>query len=73
MVNQNESNQNKTYANFMYVLKRIEAKGYDRAEAEKITHRLFAELNPNGKSMERMIEEVLTCDEWMQQEKECGI
>ena len=51
--------KNKTYANFMLVLKQIEAKGYNRAEAEKITHHLFAELNPNGKSMEVMIAEVL--------------
>ena len=51
--------KNKTYANFMLVLKQIEAKGYDQTEAEKITHHLFAELNPNGKSMEAMIAEVL--------------
>ena len=59
--------KNKTYANFMYVLKQIEAKGYDRTEAEKITNGLFANLNPVGKSMERMIDEVLTYAEWMEE------
>lgn len=59
--------RNKTYANFMYVLKQIEAKGYDRTEAEKITNGLFANLNPDGKSMERMIDEVLTYAEWTQE------
>ena len=39
--------KNKTYSNFMYVLKQIEEKGYDRATAEKITHNLFSQLNPN--------------------------
>ncbi len=59
--------KNKTYSNFMYVLKQIKAKGYDRATAEKITHNLFSQLNPNGLSMQRMINGVLTYDEWVRE------
>ena len=62
--------KNKTYANFMYVLKRIEAKGYDRAEAEKITHQLFAQLNPKGISMNAMIDQIVTYDEWVAMKEE---
>ena len=57
--------KNKTYANFMYVLKRIKAKGYDDAEAEKITHQLFDQLNPKGISMNAMIDQIVTYDEWI--------
>ena len=53
----------------MYVLKQIEAKGYDRATAEKITHNLFSQLNPNGLSMQRMINGILTYDEWVQENR----
>ena len=59
--------KNKTYSNFMYVLKQIEEKGYDRATAEKITHNLFAQMNPNGLSMQHMINGVLTYDEWVRE------
>ncbi len=62
--------KNKTYANFMYVLKRIEAKGYDRAEAEKITHQLFDQLNPKGISMNAMIDQIVTYDEWVAMKEE---
>lgn len=62
--------KNKTYANFMYVLKRIEAKGYDRAEAEKITHQLFDQLNPKGISMNAMIDQIVTYDEWVVMKQE---
>ena len=51
----------------MYVLKQIEEKGYDRATAEKITHNLFAQMNPNGLSMQHMINGVLTYDEWVRE------
>lgn len=62
--------KNKTYANSMYVLKRIEAKGYDRAEAEKITHQLFDQLNPKGISMNAMIDQIVTYDEWVAMKEE---
>lgn len=38
----------KTYYNFMLVMKSIIAKGYDRETAEKLTHRIFDNYNPNG-------------------------
>ena len=59
--------RNKTYKNFVYVLNKIKAKGYNQTEAEKITHNLFAELNPNGMSMDRMIDQILTYDEWIKE------
>ena len=41
----------KTYRNFMYIMKKIQGKGYDKTEAEKITHRIFDEWNPAGMSI----------------------
>lgn len=40
----------RTYNNFLYVYKRILAKGYSENEAWKITDKIFSdfEMNPNG-------------------------
>ena len=62
--------KNKTYANFMYVFRKIKAKGYDDAEAEKITHQLFDQLNPKGISMNAMINQIVTYDEWVAMKQE---
>lgn len=51
--------KNKTYRNFLRIMKKIEAKGYDKQEAEQITHRLFDNFNPKGKPIEVMADEIL--------------
>lgn len=62
--------KNKTYFNFMLVMNRIiETKGYDKKTAEKITCHIFDEYNPYGKSIESMIDDIMTKDEY---EKEYG-
>lgn len=48
--------KNKTYRNFLRVMKRIENKGYTKEEAEKMTHNIFDNYNPNGLSICRMID-----------------
>ena len=52
--------RNLTYKNLVYVIKRIQAKGYGFQEAEKIARRLFDSLNPNGMSMDDMIGRVMS-------------
>jgi hypothetical protein len=47
----------------------IETKGYDKETAEKITHHIFDEYNPYGKSIKSMIDDIMTKDEY---EKEYG-
>ena len=51
----------KTYHNFMRVMKMILAKGYDAAEAEKITHRIFDqyESHPYGLSVLRLVDMIV--------------
>lgn len=58
--------KNMTYKNLMYVIKAIQAKGYDFAESEKLARNIFAEfaLCPMGKSIERRVSEILTKEEW---------
>ena len=51
--------KNLTYANLVYVIGRIQAKGYGFQEAEKIARGLFDNLNPNGMSMDTMIDNVM--------------
>lgn len=48
--------KNKTYYNFLRIMKRIENKGYTKEEAEKITHHIFDNYNPNGLSIMAMID-----------------
>ena len=49
--------KNKTYHNFMYVIRQIQNKGYDFSEAEKMTHRIFDqhEACPEGLSVAQLI------------------
>lgn len=56
--------RNLTYTNLIYVIGRIQAKGYGFQEAEKIARRLFDNLNPDGKTMDVMIDEVMTKEEY---------
>ena len=53
-----------TYKNLVYVIRRLQAKGYDFAEAEDLARKLFANFNPNGLSMDDMIDEVMTKEEY---------
>lgn len=62
--------RNKTYSNFIYVFRKIKVKGYDDTEAEKITHQLFDQLNPKGISMNAMIDQIVTYDEWVAMKEE---
>ena len=59
-----------TYRNLMTVIRRIEAKGYDFQESERLARHIFAEFEarPQGMSIEERVRRVLTKEEW---EKEC--
>lgn len=55
----------KTYNNFMYILKLIMAKGYNKTEAEEITHRIFEQYNPNGLSIIEIANRTMTKQEYI--------
>lgn len=59
--------KNMTYRNLMIVIRKIEKKGYTFDEAEPIARRIFAEYNPNGHSIEWMVEQVLTKEDYEDQ------
>lgn len=56
--------KNKTYNNFVYVMRIIQAKGYDKTESEQITHSLFDRYNPNGLSIIEMANRILAKAEY---------
>ena len=56
--------KNLTYTNLVYVIGRIQAKGYGFQEAEKIARRLFDSLNPDGMSMDTMIDRIMPKEEY---------
>ena len=62
--------RNLTYNNLMVVIRKIEAKGYDFQESERLARSIFAEFEsrPQGMSIEGRVRRVLTKEEW---EKEC--
>ena len=62
--------KNLTYRNLMIVIHKLEKKGYTFEEAEPIARNIFAEFNPNGLSIERMTEMVLTKSEFENQKVE---
>ena len=51
----------KTYNNFMYVMKQVQSKGYDFCEAEQMTHRIFDQVEscPEGLSVMRLVEMIV--------------
>ena len=53
--------KNKTYRNFMIVMKRIQNKGYGFEEAEQMTHRIFDQFEawPNGLSVEALTDMIV--------------
>ena len=62
--------RNLTYNNLMAVIRKIQAKGYDFQESEKLARNIFAEFESRmqGMSIEERVRRVLTKEEW---EKEC--
>lgn len=62
--------KNLTYRNLMIVIHKLEKKGYTFEEAEPIARNIFAEFNPNGLSIERMTEMVLTKSEFENEKTE---
>lgn len=56
---------NKTYRNFLLVLKEIQKKGYEKDEAERLAHKIFANYSPNGKSIEALINDILPHSEYI--------
>ena len=58
------------YRNLMAVIRKIEAKGYERPEAERLARSVFTEFlsRPQGMSIEERVRRILTKEEW---EREC--
>ena len=44
--------KNKTYRNFMIIMNRLMNKGYDKEEAENLTHKCFDNSEQDGRSPE---------------------
>jgi len=53
--------KNKTYHNFMIIYNKMVKKGYDKVEAERITHRIFDEFAacPEGMSIKARAEQIV--------------
>ena len=51
----------KTYYNFMRVMRMLQAKGYDAAEAERMTHRIFDQYEsyPDGLSVLAIVDMIV--------------
>ena len=66
--------RNLTYRNLMAVIHKIEAKGYDFQESERLARSVFAEFeaNPLGMSIEERVRRILTKEEWERECRECG-
>ncbi len=66
--------RNMTYRNLMTMIRKIEAKGYDFKESERLARSIFAEFEarPQGMSIEERVRRVLTREEWERENWECG-
>ena len=66
--------RNMTYRNLMTVIRKIEAKGYDFQESERLARHIFAEFEarPQSMSIEERVRLVLTREEWERENRECG-
>lgn len=53
--------KNKTYHNFMIIYNKMLKKGYNKTEAERITHRIFDEFAacPEGMSIKARAEQIV--------------
>ena len=58
----------------MAVIRKIEAKGYDSQESERLARNIFAEFqnHPYGLSIEERIRRILTKEEWEEECREYG-
>ena len=58
--------KNLTYHNLMAVIHKIEAKGYDFSEAERLARSIFNEFaaRPQGMSIEERVRRILTKEEF---------
>ena len=67
--------KNLTYRNLMIVIKRIQAKGYDFEESERLARHVFAEFaaRPQGMSIEERVRRILTKEEWETECREYGL
>ena len=63
--------KNLTYRNLMAVIHKIQAKGYDFEESERLARNIFAEFEarPQGMSIEERVRRILTREEF---EREYG-
>ena len=63
--------KNLTYHNLMVVIHKIQAKGYDFEESERLARSIFAEFlaSPQGMSIEERVRRILTREEF---EREYG-
>ena len=63
--------RNLTYRNLMAVIHKIQAKGYDFEESERLARNIFAEFEarPQGMSIEERVRRILTREEF---EREYG-
>jgi len=64
--------KNMTYRNLMTAIKKIQKKGWSFEEAEKSARRIFAqyEAYPMGMSIEAQIDQLLTKEEWEEENKQ---
>ena len=63
--------RNLTYRNLMAVIHKIQSKGYDFEESERLARHVFAEFaaRPQGMSIEERVRRILTREEF---EREYG-
>lgn len=66
--------RNLTYRNLMAVIRKIQAKGYDQPEAERLARSVFTEFQscPQGMSIEERVRRILTKEEWARECREYG-
>lgn len=59
--------KNKTYNNFIRVMRTIEKKGYSTSEAEKMAHNVFDqyEAHPKGLSVLSLVDMIVPKNEWL--------
>ena len=66
--------RNLTYRNLMAVIHKIQAKGYDFKESERLARHVFAEFqaSPQGMSIEERVRRILTKEKWETECREYG-
>ena len=66
--------KNLTYHNLMVVIHKIQAKGYDFEESERLARHVFEEFaaRPQGMSIEERVRRILTKEEWKKECREYG-